>query len=95
MVWSNCWTGLVTAHELTHTMGAVQPTAPHKTDKGHCWDGQDDMCYADGSKQKQRLVCKGPTPTASWTATVTTTSRSARRRAPTSPSTGTAPSPSS
>ena len=60
MVWSNCWEGLVTAHELTHTLGAVQPTAPHKTDNGHCWDGFDDMCYNDGSKQKQRVVCKGP-----------------------------------
>jgi hypothetical protein len=57
MVWSNCWTGLVAAHELTHTMGAVQPTAPHKTDFGHCWDGRDDMCYPDGSPQQQRLVC--------------------------------------
>ena len=60
MVWSNCWTGLITAHELIHTLGAVQPTAPHKTDNGHCWDGKDDMCYADGSKQKQRLVCNKP-----------------------------------
>lgn len=58
MVWANCWTGLVAAHELTHTMGAVQPTAPHKTDLGHCWDGRDDMCYPDGSSQRQRLICK-------------------------------------
>jgi len=60
MVWANCWTGLIAAHELTHTMGAVQPTAPHKTTYGHCWDGRDDMCYADGSPQKQKLVCKKP-----------------------------------
>jgi hypothetical protein len=39
-------------------MGAVQPTAPHKTDLGHCWDGRDDMCYADGSPEQQRLICK-------------------------------------
>jgi hypothetical protein len=60
MVWANCWTGLITAHELTHTMGAVQPGSPHHTDENHCWDGKDAMCYADGSKQKQKLVCKAP-----------------------------------
>ncbi|MDX6254925.1 MAG: hypothetical protein QOJ11_1259 [Frankiales bacterium] len=58
MVWSNCWTGLIAAHELTHTMGAVQPGAPHHTSLGHCWDGRDAMCYADGSPQQQKLVCK-------------------------------------
>jgi hypothetical protein len=58
MVWANCWSGLIAAHELTHTMGAVQPGAPHHTQLGHCWDGRDAMCYADGSPQVQRLVCK-------------------------------------
>ncbi|MDX6212252.1 MAG: hypothetical protein QOF82_1339 [Frankiales bacterium] len=60
MVWANCWTGLIAAHELTHTMGAVQPGAPHHTNLGHCWDGRDAMCYADGSPQQQKLVCKKP-----------------------------------
>jgi hypothetical protein len=60
MVWANCWTGLIAAHELTHTMGAVQPGSPHHTDNGHCWDGRDAMCYADGSPQKQQLICKKP-----------------------------------
>jgi hypothetical protein len=60
MVWANCWTGLIAAHEITHTMGAVQPVSPHHTDEGHCWDGKDAMCYADGSKQKQKLVCHKP-----------------------------------
>jgi hypothetical protein len=58
MVWANCWSGLIAAHELTHTMGAVQPGAPHHTQAGHCWDGRDAMCYADGSPQAQKLVCK-------------------------------------
>jgi hypothetical protein len=58
MVWANCWTGLVAAHELTHTMGAVQQLAPHHTTYGHCWDGRDAMCYDDGSSQPQKLVCK-------------------------------------
>ena len=58
MVWQNCWSGLIAAHELTHTMGAVQPGAPHHTQNGHCWDGRDAMCYADGSPQVQKLICK-------------------------------------
>jgi hypothetical protein len=45
---TDCWTWHATAHELLHTLGAVQPSAPHATTHGHCWDDEDIMCYDDG-----------------------------------------------
>ena len=60
---SGCW-GLanrgqsVEAHELTHSLGAVLPTAPHASTNGHCNDDDDRMCYADGSPGQVLLaVC--------------------------------------
>lgn len=38
-------------HEMTHTMGAVQGSAPNSTSAGHCTDGLDVMCYVDGSPE--------------------------------------------
>jgi hypothetical protein len=40
-------------HEISHTLGAVNYSAPHTSagaegPRGHCTDGYDVMCYADG-----------------------------------------------
>jgi hypothetical protein len=61
---SSCW-GLgdgsdehsAEAHELMHTLGAVQNSAPHSTKAGHCWDESDTMCYADGGSHAMKQVC--------------------------------------
>lgn len=57
-------TGEVIAHEITHTLGGVQASAPNATGSYffHCTDESDLMCYDDGSGKKMRKVCPTRTP---------------------------------
>jgi hypothetical protein len=52
-----CWTGAVAAHEIMHTLGAVQKGAPHASAYGHCTDESDLLCYVDGPGTVTRQVC--------------------------------------
>jgi Ricin-type beta-trefoil lectin domain len=45
---TGCWSWQASAHELLHTLGAVQRSAPNSSAYGHCWDDEDIMCYDDG-----------------------------------------------
>lgn len=53
----SCWTGSVAAHEIMHTLGAVQGDAPHASRYGHCTDDADLLCYLDGPGTVLQQVC--------------------------------------
>ncbi|HEX9888919.1 MAG TPA: hypothetical protein VGA69_05545, partial [Nitriliruptorales bacterium] len=61
---ADCWTTgdrgyySVAAHELIHTLGGVQASAPHATDARHCTDEYDVLCYADGPGVTTQQVCQ-------------------------------------
>jgi hypothetical protein len=51
-----CW-GYAEAHELLHTLGAVQDSAPNSSGAGHCVDENDTMCYVDTSGTAMTNAC--------------------------------------
>lgn len=51
-----CW-AYAEAHELLHTLGAVQGSAPHSSGAGHCVDENDTMCYTDTSGSAMTSAC--------------------------------------
>ncbi|MFT4037442.1 MAG: hypothetical protein QM692_04625 [Thermomicrobiales bacterium] len=57
-VYSNCWSEpSVAVHELLHTLGAVQLSAPNASGYFHCIDEYDVMCYSDGPGVTMRYDC--------------------------------------
>ncbi|MPZ72509.1 MAG: hypothetical protein GEU74_04655 [Nitriliruptorales bacterium] len=53
---TSCWQHAV-AHEILHTLGAVQKSAPNTSGAGHCTDEVDVMCYQDTKTTVMRQVC--------------------------------------
>jgi len=53
---SVCW-NFAEQHELMHTLGAVQGSAPNHSAALHCTDEYDQMCYADGAGVVLHYVC--------------------------------------
>lgn len=55
-----CWSGAAVAHEIFHTLGAVQKSAPRSNTALHCRDERDVMCYssAAGSSVYTSSTCR-------------------------------------
>ncbi len=57
---SRCWDGFTETHELLHTLGAVQFSAPHSDGGAHCSDGNDIMCDPNQVKVVSRCQSRIP-----------------------------------
>ena len=54
---SGCWNAGVAAHELGHTLGAVNNNAPNASGHAHCIDEWDVMCYKDAPEVVIQTKC--------------------------------------
>jgi hypothetical protein len=54
---NGCWSAGVAAHELGHTLGAVNNNSPNASGFAHCTDEWDVMCYKDDPSVTVRYVC--------------------------------------
>jgi hypothetical protein len=55
---SGCWAAGVAAHEVGHTLGAVNNSAPNASGGAHCTDEWDVMCYSDSPNfPTMRFLC--------------------------------------
>jgi hypothetical protein len=54
---SGCWNAGVAAHELGHTLGAVNNNAPNGSGYAHCVDEWDVMCYKDNASTVIQTRC--------------------------------------
>lgn len=63
--WKGCW-NYAEPHELIHTLGGVQASAPRATSQGHCTDEKDVMCYKDGSPESANLKIVCPADKKHW-----------------------------
>jgi MG2 domain len=52
-----CWSGVIAAHELMHTLGGVQLSAPHSDANWHCYDSNDIMCNYSGIAKPTPYPC--------------------------------------
>ncbi len=54
---NGCWNAGVAAHELGHTLGAVNNNAPNASGHAHCIDEWDVMCYKDAPEVVIQTKC--------------------------------------
>ncbi|WP_159079116.1 hypothetical protein [Plantactinospora sp. BC1] len=54
---NGCWSAGVAAHELGHTLGAVNNNAPNASGYAHCVDEWDVMCYKDNANTVIQTRC--------------------------------------
>jgi hypothetical protein len=54
---SGCWNAGVAAHEVGHTLGAVNNNSPNASGAAHCLDEWDVMCYKDSPNVSVTIRC--------------------------------------